>query len=493
MTGEIPLHTGSYEMLASFGPVGLMFQPAGTGRVAAHRRALSTEVEPSHRPSFHCFGCISALDRPLAVWATSSVQSGDPGIHSDPSRDCLRGNANANPARRPAFLQTEAAAEASGHPKRPAPLHACERPQSLIGGFINLPDWPGCVPRTHNGRWESIARTAWGTSFLVSARFGPSLNKPASEIVFCCTAAWRRKSRRENFPGDPIQLPDLHGKLWKTWANVHSAKFRRQLGRGIGDMLCLRHYRALFDEVALRVIPSRRVWCVSNSEHYRLEFEIVQRRFSGDVEVPRPAPTGDKTVCEDLLCHQRLLEAWKEGPVGIATVVPRLSVSALRQQNTLVISPFASDPIRHFAFRCPGGVHPRCRQRLGSGASILTPPTVVAKYESLARRLAEKGCQVTVRVTRTVDELIEALALVVRRSSPRIPRRPIWPPHWICQWCACWGADTTGASRRGCLRSGRFGLAIRWIVTVAVGSAFTRSPIVSRESRRTILSAPFSG
>ena len=213
------------------------------------------------------------------------------------------------------------------------------------------------------------------------------------------------------FPGlTRIQLPDLHGKLWITWANVHSAKFRRQLGKGIGDMLCLRHYRALFDEVALRVIPSRRVWCVSNSEHYRLEFEIAQRRFSGDVEVPRPAPTGDKTVCEDLLCHQRLLEAWKEGPVGIATVVPRLSVSALRRQNTLVISPFASDPIRDLPFDALVACILHAASAWGLEPQILTPPAVVAKYESLARRLAEKGCQVTVRVTRTVDELIEALA-----------------------------------------------------------------------------------
>ena len=138
------------------------------------------------------------------------------------------------------------------------------------------------------------------------------------------------------FPGvTRIQLPDLQGRLWITWASLHSRKFLRQLGTGIEDMLCLRHYRALFDEVALRAIPSRRVWCVSNSEHYRLEYEIVRRRFSGDVEVPRPVPTGDKTVCEDLLCHQALLKAWKREPVEAATVVPRLSAAATQQQKNV--------------------------------------------------------------------------------------------------------------------------------------------------------------
>lgn len=213
------------------------------------------------------------------------------------------------------------------------------------------------------------------------------------------------------FPGvTRIQLPELEGRLWITWASLHSRKFLRQLGTGIEDMLCLRHYRALFDEVALRAIPSRRVWCVSNSEHYRLEYEIVGRRFAGDVEVPRPVPIGDKTVCEDLLCHQALLEARRGGLVQVATVVPRLSGAARTRRKVLVISPFGSHPIRDLPFDALVACILHAATTWDLEAQFLTPPTGVAKYESLARQLAEQRCLVTVRITPSIDELIEAIA-----------------------------------------------------------------------------------
>ena len=176
---------------------------------------------------------------------------------------------------RPRLLQRRPAAA-----ERPASFHQCVRPPSSNWGVYQLAGLTRVRPP--HPQWKvGIYRPARLGDFILSLGAIRSIVEEAGEqnCVLLHSGVAAEIAARE-FPGvTRIQLPDLQGRLWITWASLHSRKFLRQLGTGIEDMLCLRHYRALFDEVALRAIPSRRVWCVSNSEHYRLEYEIVRRRF----------------------------------------------------------------------------------------------------------------------------------------------------------------------------------------------------------------------
>lgn len=206
-----------------------------------------------------------------------------------------------------------------------------------------------------------------------------------------------------------VELPELDGKLWVTRRRLADSRLRAQIGGGVEQLLSLRHFRVLFDAVALQAIPAREVWCVGNSPVFSLQDELVRRPFGGDVVVPRPAGWEQGENCEDLACHRALLEAW-DRPVRIEELRPRLAGRTNRREDILALAPFGSHRIRDLPF---GGVAACCahaRRAHGLTPVLLAPPNSVSQYEAFARSLAGAGVTAEVRVTATVGDLVDTLA-----------------------------------------------------------------------------------
>ena len=228
-------------------------------------------------------------------------------------------------------------------------------------------------------------------------------------VLFCSPVA--RQLVALEFPRlHRVELPELDGKLWVTQRNLQSPAFAAAVAPGVEQLICLRHYRALFDELALQRIPAQQVWCVENSPLYHLDYELVRARYAGDVTIPRPPAQTDALDCEDLRCHQALLSAWLGQEISRDAVLSRMNYPGAGAGNYLAISPFGSEPIRDLPVGAMcAGIRLAVAQ-WGLEARLLAPPREEARYQHLARQLQAAGAPVSVMVTADIPALVQALA-----------------------------------------------------------------------------------
>ncbi len=207
-----------------------------------------------------------------------------------------------------------------------------------------------------------------------------------------------------------IQLPELEGKLWVTRRRMRDRGFLSQVGGGVEQLICLRHFRSLSEEVALQLIPAHQVWCVSNSDVFSMDYEIVRRRFDGDVAVDRPAEAGSSWACEDLNCHQQLLRSWSGDVGGFHDVRPRLDRVKSDRDKTLAIAPFGSSRIRDLPTEDVAACVIHAKNVRGLGSVLLVPPDAEKQYQHFAARLFALNAPVELRSTPTTDDLVDRLA-----------------------------------------------------------------------------------
>jgi len=207
-----------------------------------------------------------------------------------------------------------------------------------------------------------------------------------------------------------IQLPELDGKLWVTRRRMREQDFLRQVGGGVAQLICLRHFRTLSEELVLQSIPAHQVWCVSNSDVFSVDYEIVRRRFDGDVAVDRPAAADSSWLCEDLSCHQQLLRAWSGNPAAFHDLRPRLDRAMAVRERTLAIAPFGSSPIRDLPAAGVAACILHAQKTRGLNSVLLVPPRAEKQYRDFAARLLALNAPVELRMTPTTNDLVDCLA-----------------------------------------------------------------------------------
>jgi hypothetical protein len=207
-----------------------------------------------------------------------------------------------------------------------------------------------------------------------------------------------------------IQLPELDGKLWITRRRMRDRAFLNQVGGGVEQLICLRHFRTLAEEVALQSIPAHKIWCLSNSDMFSVDYEIVRNRFDGDVSVERPSPADSSWLCEDLNCHQKLVQAWSGDPGRFRDVRPHLERANPGAGNALAIAPFGSSRIRDLTAEGVAACVIHAKRVLGLKAELLVPPNAATQYETFAARLSDLNAPVELKTTPTTDDLMDALA-----------------------------------------------------------------------------------
>lgn len=203
------------------------------------------------------------------------------------------------------------------------------------------------------------------------------------------------------------ELPELHGQLWRTQRCLDDARRNRAIP-AVEQLLCLRHYRSLMDDLALMGIPSRVTTALSNSPRAPGRDELVRVRWPAEARA-RPAKwSADE--CEELACHRALLEAWHPGMVP-GDLRPTLRASVAVQEKILRVSPFGSSPLRDIRRSVLAGAARAAHDRFGLQVELLAPPADVLRYQRLAAEVAsDANAPVQVRATANISELIAALA-----------------------------------------------------------------------------------
>ena len=206
-----------------------------------------------------------------------------------------------------------------------------------------------------------------------------------------------------------IQLPEPDGKLWVTRRRMRDSGIRALTGGGVQQLISLRHFRSLADEVAIQMIPAKEVWCVSNSDMFSVDYEVIRERFDGDVVVERPPLGNDAWTCEDLACHQRLLRAWSAEAGGFDDVRPRLVRSSARTR-TLALAPFGSSRIRDLPLSGVAACAIFARRSLRLEPVLLVPPGGAKQYGDYAACLAKMNAPVALKATPTLNDLTDCLS-----------------------------------------------------------------------------------
>jgi len=231
-----------------------------------------------------------------------------------------------------------------------------------------------------------------------------------SNCVIFHSAASSQAASRE-FPNVArIEIPPLDGRLWITCRRLRKM-IEEEMGLGgVGQLICLRHFRALFDEVALQMIPASRVWCIRNSSTSSRAYELVRKRFEGDIITERPNQKLNGDICEDLMCHERLLDAWAGVSHLKRDIRPKIGFASPQPEGSLALAPFGSGRIRDLPLEGVAACVIHAKLSLGLVAVLLSPPEEIPRYEAFARELANKGAVVGIRVTRSYDELVNRIA-----------------------------------------------------------------------------------
>jgi ADP-heptose:LPS heptosyltransferase len=207
-----------------------------------------------------------------------------------------------------------------------------------------------------------------------------------------------------------IELPPLDGKLWVTRNRLRRLIANEFKSGGVDQLLCLRHFRTLSDEVALQMIPASKVWCIQNSNLVQTSYELVGERFQGDVAVRRFSSRATPIdSCEDLECHRSLLLAWARERTPDLDLKPILDSKRASKEHTLLVAPFGSDRLRDLPIDSVAATIVHAKINLGLSGILLTPPDSIARYEAFAGELAKRGAVVELRVTHTLDELVATI------------------------------------------------------------------------------------
>jgi ADP-heptose:LPS heptosyltransferase len=207
-----------------------------------------------------------------------------------------------------------------------------------------------------------------------------------------------------------IEVPSLDGRLWKTRRRLRNF-FAKEMGLGgVDQLLCLRHFRALADDLALQIIPAARVWCIRNSSTSSQSYELVKKRFDGDLIIERPKLSLDSEICEDLRCHESLLSHWAGISYPLGDIRPRIRPTRPQSKKTLALAPFGSSSLRDLPIEGVAACVVHAKLALGLDATLISPPDAIPRYEAFAGQLANKGAIVNVEVAQTYDELVDKIA-----------------------------------------------------------------------------------
>jgi ADP-heptose:LPS heptosyltransferase len=177
-------------------------------------------------------------------------------------------------------------------------------------------------------------------------------------------------------------------------------------GRGVRDLVCLRHHRNPAESVTCGGIPAATSWGVANSELLGAAARLATMRFDRLVE-PIPAALGE---CLELARHRAVVGAFLGRSVEPAEIAPVVAPGWEGGGSAVAVSPFGTDSIRDAPRELLAAAGRHLRRSHGLRLELLCPPGQERRFRELASWLAGQGVEgVGIVVCDTTDDLREAL------------------------------------------------------------------------------------
>ena len=193
--------------------------------------------------------------------------------------------------------------------------------------------------------------------------------------------------------GDPYSIKTIFHVLHRRWV----------LGGMVFDQLvCLRHQRVRMQNFLLYCIRARRSLGLINHKHYHLG-DSIEYSFSNRDTYPTQHESG---VCLEMEAHRIVVQRTIETEVVSAEIIPTFRYLQAKAQGYILVSPFASMPIRDYPEDALISV-------LVSMYHVFSLPVRISfsiqqreRAEKLAKRLSLEGVLVESLQSTTIQEYL---------------------------------------------------------------------------------------
>lgn len=177
-------------------------------------------------------------------------------------------------------------------------------------------------------------------------------------------------------------------------------------GRGVRDLVCLRHHRFPAESVICGGIPATTSWGVANSELPGAAARLATTRFDHLVE-PIPAAPGE---CLELARHRAVVGAFLGRSVEPGEIAPVVDPGWEGGGSAVAVSPFGTDPIREVPRELLAAAGRHSSRSHGLRLELLCPPGQETRFGELASWLVDRDVKgVGVVVCNTTEDLRNAL------------------------------------------------------------------------------------
>lgn len=287
-------------------------------------------------------------------------------------------------------------------------MNAADVRTALISGWLlRRRRRPRGTPRWTLGIYKADRLGDFVLALGAIRRLVESAGPDRSVLVVTQTAA--ELAARE-FPGtDVVVIADpCRSGAGAAAAGLWRSRGDDLFGRGVRDLVCLRHHRLPAESVTCGGIPAATSWGIANSDLAGAAARLATMRFDRTV-APIPAAPGE---CLELARHRALVGAFLGRSLEPADITPIIVPGWEGGGSAVAVSPFGSDPIRDIprVLLAASGRH--LRRRHGLRVELLCPPGQEKRFAELAAWLVERGVEgVRVVVCGTTEDLRNALRL----------------------------------------------------------------------------------
>lgn len=278
---------------------------------------------------------------------------------------------------------------ASGQPFRPVGIFKVDR----LGDFV----------------------LALGAIHAVVREYGPE------RCVLIVSPHAQELARRE-FPGVEVLVIEMHfGKLEEGARYLRSLRHHPLFQRGVDRLLCLRHHRTPYIDLALAGIPSRELTGMVAGRWSNFEGEWFGSKLALDRTVPTTV-AGDGE-CEELTAHRALVGAFIGKTLAAGALLPRLqAVNRRPRERHLLVAPFCGTATRDLSLNFLQETLRQVQAARPIPVRLVASPADAPRMHALARGLAEAGVRdvstvVTAKLEELLTEMVAATACLLPETA----------------------------------------------------------------------------
>ena len=233
-----------------------------------------------------------------------------------------------------------------------------------------------------------------------------------SENCVLIVSGYAEGLARREFPACEIVVLNADfGKLEEGMKYLRTKREHLVFKLGVERLVCLRHHRSPYIDLALAAIPSAHTTGLEHTSLAQFAGEIFLSRLKFDCVVPVPR-IAEKGECLELAANRSVASDFIGRELVPADCIPKLHFpSANAGKPYMLLSPFTSMPVKDPPPRLLAETIQLVQASGGISIRIVVAPADINRAAALAATFEKTGARdVTVVTTPTLDDLLTQLA-----------------------------------------------------------------------------------